>query len=320
MIGMIIDTALVDAFQNRPQVITLAKVLIVGYGQMGHAMQYLLQERAPVEIWAVTPQQTGLPDDVRNGLSDIELVCMCVPTVAHPVLLTQLLPQLQPSSMILSIAKGVDESCRTTADILAEVCGTAHPWGVLCGPMIAHEIVAGKLAYAQTGMRDTEAFDRLRPWFADSNLRLTHSPFPHAISWCAALKNVYAPLFGIIEELGFGDNVHGRLLMEVISEMNRLVETLSGVANAVYAEAGLADLVTTVTSPSSHHRTLGQRVARGDMRDMQVEGIHTLQIMTRRQRVIAAGFPLFEIAGGLVSQPLQVPDKLSARLRMTVTT
>ena len=320
MIGMIIDTALVDATDNRPQVTTLAKVLIVGYGQMGHAMQYLLQERAPLEVWAVTPQQTGLPDNIRNVLPDTELVCMCVPTVAHPILLTQLLPQLPPSSMILSVAKGVDESCRTTADILAEVCGTANPWGVLCGPMIAHEIVAGKLAYAQTGMRDVEIFHRLQPWFAESNLRLTYSPSPHAVSWCAALKNVYAPLFGIIEELGFGDNVRGRLLMEVINEMNRLVEALSGIANAVFAEAGLADLVTTVTSPSSHHRTLGQRVARGDTRDMQVEGIHTLQIMTRNQRVTAAGFPLFEIASGLVNQPLRVPDKLSARLQMTLTT
>lgn len=320
MIGMIIDTALVDATYNRPQVTTLAKVLIIGYGQMGHAMQYLLQDRAPLEVWAVTPQQTGLPDDIRTGLPGTELVCLCVPTVAHPILLTQLVPRLPPSSMILSVAKGVDESCRTTADILAEVCRTTNPWGVLCGPMIAHEILAGKLAYAQTGMRDVEIFHRLQPWFAESNLRLTYSPSPHAVSWCAALKNVYAPLFGIIEELGFGDNVRGRLLMEVINEMNLLVAALSGVANAVFAEAGLADLVTTVTSPSSHHRTLGQRVARGDIRDMQVEGIHTLQIMTRSQRVTAAGFPLFEIAGGLVNQPLQVPDKLSTRLHMTLTT
>ncbi|HEX6550567.1 MAG TPA: hypothetical protein VF117_07830, partial [Gammaproteobacteria bacterium] len=65
---MIIDSALVYAPDNPPQVNTLEKALIVGYGQMGHAMQYLLQERASVEVWAVTPRQTGLPDNIRNNL------------------------------------------------------------------------------------------------------------------------------------------------------------------------------------------------------------------------------------------------------------
>lgn len=316
MIGMIIGTAFVDSHDNLPRVTDLAKILIVGYGQMGHAMQYLLQERNSVEIWAVTPQQTDIPEDIRNSLPGTELVCMCVPTIAHPILLEQMLPQLPHACATLSVAKGVDESCRTTADILAAMCGITHPWGVLCGPMIAHEIVAGKFAYAQTGMRDPGFFSRVQSLFSASNLRLTYSPYPHAVSWCAALKNVYAPLFGISEELGLGDNVRGSLLMEVISEMNRLVQVLSSVRDAVYAEAGLADLMTTVTSPSSHHRTLGQRVVRGDTQDMQVEGVHTLEVMMQMQRVRVTDFPLLEIAAGLVNQPLQVPDKLRTMFTM----
>jgi glycerol-3-phosphate dehydrogenase (NAD(P)+) len=319
MIGMIIGTAFVDAHNTLPQETGLANALIVGYGQMGHALQYLLQERNAVEIWAVTPQQTEIPQNIRNSLPGAELVCMCVPTIAHPILLEQMLPQLPHSSVTLSVAKGVDESCRTTADILAAVCGATHPWGVLCGPMIAHEIVSGKLAYAQTGMHDVEFFNRIQPLFSKSNLHLTYSPYPYAISWCAALKNVYAPLFGVIEELGLGDNVRGRLLIEAVREMNELVEILSSVKDAVYAEAGLADLITTVTSPSSHHRKLGQRVAQGDIQDMQVEGVHTLQVMARMQRITATDFPLFEIAGGLVNQPLQVAGKLHAWLRMMLT-
>lgn len=293
----------------------MPSAVIVGYGQMGHAVQHLLQNRCDIGIWKVAPRHTLLTNQIHTRLPDCEFVFMCVPTVAHPELLQELVPNLARDCIVLSVAKGVDELGQTTAEILANRLSPDMTWGVLCGPMIANEIVAGKPAYAQAGMSKPSRFNEVLSLFSGSALTLACSPLPHALSWSAALKNVYAPLFGILEALDLGDNARGMLLMTVIGEMNRLVEYLTGEPRAVYGEAGIADLMTTVTSPSSHHRALGQRVARGDLADMQAEGIHTLEILTQTERIPAGQFPLFDIAAALARSPLRVPDLLRDWLR-----
>ncbi|MGH8372775.1 MAG: hypothetical protein ACRETO_08590 [Gammaproteobacteria bacterium] len=296
---------------------TMPQILIVGYGEMGHALQALLEARNHVEIWPVTPEHTELPDNVLRLLPETELVC--IPAVAHVPILRQLFAHLTYDTITLSVAKGVDDAGYITAEILAMTAETHHPWGVLCGPMISHEIMAGKLAYAQAGIHDPVLFGRIARFFSGSNLRLNYSPYPQAASWCAVLKNVYAPLFGIVDELQLGDNVRGWLLMAVINEMDRLVENLSGIKHTVFKAAGLADLMTTVTSPTSHHRALGRRIARGDIRDLHSEGTHTLAVLNRLHRIKASDWPLYEIAVGLVTEPLGVPDALRNWLSMVVT-
>lgn len=299
---------------------TLPQTLIIGYGEMGHAIESLLQDRSRIEIWPVTPQQLEPPVNVQQVLPSSQFICMCVPTIAHPELIDRISPLLADDSITLSVAKGVDAACRNTAEILADGIGPEHAWGVLCGPMISHEILAGKPAYAQAGIHEPAIFTRVQTLFAGSNLHLSHFPHPEAACWCSVLKNVYAPLFGIIEELGFGDNARGQLLAGVIREMDGLVEGITGIRHAVYAEAGLADLMTTVTSPTSHHRTLGQRVARGEIHELHGEGLHTLEIMLAQQRVATAAFTLYQIAGGLVTDPAHVPAALGTWLGRPIKT
>lgn len=296
----------------------MPSAVIVGYGQMGHAMQYLLHERCDIGIWEVAPKRTALNDAIRTRLHACQFVFMCVPTVAHPRLLQEIEQYLSHDCITLSVAKGVDEPGRSTADILSQELPAALSWGVLCGPMIANEIVSGKPAYAQAGLNRSSRCNDVLTLFTGTALILTCSSLPHALSWSAALKNVYTPLFGILEALNLGDNARGLLLMAVLGEMDRLVEYLTGERRAVYGEAGIADLMTTITSPSSHHRALGQRVAQGDLANMQVEGIHTLEILTQAQRIPAGQFPLFDIAAGLTRSPLQVPGMLRDWFRMPV--
>jgi glycerol-3-phosphate dehydrogenase (NAD(P)+) len=275
-------------------------------------MQHLLQNRCDTVIWEVAPRQIALTDRIRVGFQEAQFLFMCVPTAAHPELLREIVPYLARSCITLSVAKGVDDLGQNTADILTKQLSAAMTWGVLCGPMIANEIGAGKPAYAQAGMNRPSRFNEVLTLFSESALTLTCSSTPYALSWSAALKNVYAPLFGILEELSLGDNARGMLLMTVVSEMDRVVEFLTGERRAVYGEAGMADLMTTITSPSSHHRALGQRVARGNVSDMQAEGVHTLEILTQTQRIPAGHFPLYDIAAGLTRSPLQVADRLRA--------
>lgn len=286
---------------SRPQ------ALIAGHGQMGHAFETLLQGRARLRIWDVAPGRTVLAGDVEAASRAAEFVFLCVPTVALVPLLQLLSPRLSPGAAVLSIAKGLDDGGRTAADILAAAL-PRHAWGVLGGPMIANEIIAGRPAFAELGGNRAELVQKLAPLFG-TGLSLVPASSAPAVSWCGVLKNIYAPLVGIADERGWGDNARGHLIMIAVREMQMLLTTLAGGGEAL-GDAGLADFVTTVTSASSHHYGLGRALARGTRELPECEGLHSLRVLEAGARVDRHRHPLYAVAAGLVSNPAGVPQRL----------
>lgn len=295
------------------------RVLLAGYGQMGHAMQALLARRARLAIWRVTPQRQALTAEIRYVLADSDFVILCVPTVAIAPLLALLMPVAKRRAVYLSIAKGLDDSGRTAADILEMRLGVRGSWGVLGGPMIAAELSAGRHGYAEFGARSVAARRTTLRLFRGTRLHLVGTgALPQAVSWCGVLKNIYTPLFGLADSLDCGDNVRGRLASAALDEIGRLVKHFTGAQHAAAGTAGLADLITTATSKSSHHRALGRRVARGDYSKPQGEGPHSVRVLQRRRRLPGArAFPLLAVAIALVHRPHTAHARLHAWLKLT---
>lgn len=285
-----------------------ATVVIAGFGQMGHAMQALLKERATHRIWEITPEKPGLPDAIGAAAPQADFLLVCVPTAAHAAVLKPLLDRLGERTATLSIAKGLDDEGHCAADILAARLPT-RPWGVLGGPMIANELIAGKPGFAELGTRDPGLLGRVRHLFPE-RLGLETNPRPQAVSWCGVLKNIYAPLLGIADGLGWGDNTRGHLVMAAAREMQILIEQFAGSRTGAYGDAGLADFVTTVTSPSSHHHALGRRLAAGDVSNLECEGVHSLRILQAQGRLATRDCPLLLIAAGIVRAPGDVASQL----------
>ena len=177
-----------------------SKVVIAGYlGQMGHAMESLLGKRAQLCIWPIAPDQLEPFEAIGHEAAAADFLLICTPTVAHTAVLDRLAHRLQPECAVLSIAKGLDSTGRCAADILQSYCGK-RPWGVLGGPMIANEIIAGKPAFAALGNHDKALFLRPKELFPREGLVIVGTPNPQAVSWCGVLKNIYAPLVGISDE------------------------------------------------------------------------------------------------------------------------
>ncbi len=284
-------------------------VIIAGHGQMGHAMEALLAGRARLRIWPITPNDLEPPGTIRAAAAEAGFLLVCTPTAAHGAVLAPLARLLAPDSAVLSIAKGLDDAGRTAADIL-HAHRDAHPWGVLGGPMIANEIIAGRMGFAELGTADGGLFARARALFPAERLRLGHTSNPRSVSWCGVLKNIYAPLIGVADGLGWGDNVRGHLIMAATAEMQRLLPVLAADGSDAHGDAGLADFVTTVTSASSHHYALGQRIARGDYAALGCEGVHSLRVMRASGRVDARRYPLYAVAEQLAGEPARLPGAL----------
>ena len=69
------------------------------------------------------------------------------------------------------------------------------------------------------------------------------------------LKNVYAMVFGMADELELGDNVRGFLATATLQELDRIVLHQGGLPGTPYHLAGLGDLITTATSDTPYSTT-----------------------------------------------------------------
>ncbi|MHB8406114.1 MAG: hypothetical protein ACYDCJ_11895 [Gammaproteobacteria bacterium] len=293
-------------------------VLIVGFGQMGHAMQALLGRRTHLSFWRVTPERQQPSPAVLKAARQADFIILCVPTIAISTLLTELQAYLDKRTAVLSVAKGLDETGRTATDILQMQFGIRARWGMLGGPMIANELRAGRSGFAEFGSRSAVTQRLVGNLFRGTQLHLISSSKPRAVSWCGVLKNVYVPLFGLADGLGWGDNLRGQLASAALAEINRLVQHFSGARHAADGAAGLADLITTATSRSSHHRALGWRVAHGDRHNLQGEGPHTVRVLQHTGALPGArGFPLLHVAATLVHRPAAARAKLSTWIETT---
>ncbi len=280
------------------------RVVILGYGEMGHAFETLLRDRAELSIWQRQPP-AGVPRLVLEKIaSEADVLIFCLPAMAHEQILQRILPHLSPAAVCVSIAKGLDGQGRTVGqlftDFLAKDGSSPHPYAFLYGPMIAEEIIAGRVGFAELFSSSASTTQRLLQLFKGSPLVLRENSDLAGCSWSVILKNVYALLFGMSDGLGLGDNMRGYLSVAVLTEFNLIVQALGGRSGTVYSLAGLGDLITTATSTDSHHHALGVQLARGDRGQVAGEGVHTLEMVVRYQLVKLERYPLFRLVYSVV--------------------
>jgi glycerol-3-phosphate dehydrogenase (NAD(P)+) len=300
---------------TKPSLSTAANnVLIIGYGEMGHAFEYLLAPRHELHIWDIHPVPGHVPVDLEHAAASADFVIYCVPTGPVEELAARIFPALSSSSLSLSCAKGLDEKGRPAAAALHAVYGDGRNYGVVYGPMISEEIRAGRPAFAQLGVRERALFDRVTALFAQTSLQLDYTEDVIGISWSVILKNVYAILFGAADELGLGDNVRGFLTVAALRELDAIVTGFGGKAAAPYHLAGLGDLITTATSAGSHHHALGGILVRGELDRISGEGVHTLATVRKYALLDIEMYPMFALVESLVSDPEDIQEKIGAYL------
>ena len=143
-----------------------------------------------------------------------------------------------------------------------------------------------------------------------NGLYISHSNDIAGISF-VILKNVYAIAFGMADELQLGDNMRGFLAVTALHELISIVGQMGGKPAAPLHLAGLGDLITTATSPGSHHHELGRKLARGETGGIGGEGIHTLAMVERYRLFDTAPYPLY----GLIHDAVQGPVDMAQKFR-----
>ncbi len=273
-------------------------VLVLGHGEMGHALTYLLVEKHDVLIWSRS-STTILEEEVGKA----QVILFCLPVNAHAEVIKRLAPFLQKDSLCLSIAKGLDESGKTAAQTFSAGLAAQHHYGVIYGPMISEEIRLGRYAFADVALSETDDYDRIRNLFIGSKLICKQVSDITGSSWSVILKNVYAIMFGVADGLNLGDNIRGYLAVTALAEISAILLKFGAEGHTPYAYAGLGDLITTATSENSHHHELGRKLAVGQFDDISGEGVHTLAMIEKYHLFEYQAYPLFTLVRNIVSTP-----------------
>ena len=292
------------------------RVLVLGYGEMGHAMEYLLNERQQLDIWEKNPKDNHRSVVLEDAASKADIVLFCLPVNPHREIVEQIAPHLKESCLCLSIAKGLDEAGQTAAQIFSEALESHQAYGLLYGPMISEEIRAGRYAFAQLGCSETGSYNMVRDLYHETRLFIEHTSDVPGISWSVILKNVYALIFGMADELQLGDNMRGYLSVAALRELDQIVREMGGQVGSPYHLAGLGDLITTATSEDSHHHELGRMLALEESQNIEGEGIHTLEMVRQHRLFKTENYPLFQLIHDIVKNPHDVQNKIDGYLQM----
>jgi len=264
------------------------RIAVIGAGSWGTVVADLIGRKQPVTLWArrsdladaINTARTNpdyLPDhrlsdgltatpDLKATLTGAEAVVMGVPSHGYRSVLELGSDSIDADTPIVSLAKGVE---RATLMRMTEVTADVLPGhrrdriGVLTGPNLAKEIVAGQPAATVIAMEDEQAARGLQKVFMSPSFRVYTNTDVIGSESAGALKNVMAIAAGMAHGLGFGDNTMATLITRALAELTRLGIAMGGRPLTFAGLAGMGDLIATCMSSQSRNHTVGYGLGKG---------------------------------------------------------
>jgi len=216
---------------------------------------YLPELVLPDSLWATS--------SLADAVTGADVVVVAVPSHGFRAVLAEAGPVIGAGVPVISLTKGVEQgSLARMTEIIAEVA-TGHPYGVLTGPNLVGEIVAGHPTASVIATVDPMLSTRLQGLFSTGGFRVYTNPDVVGCELGGALKNVAAIAAGIADGLGFGDNTRAALITRGVAELARLGVALGGRPLTFGGLTGMGDLVATCCSRQSRNRWVGEELARG---------------------------------------------------------
>ncbi len=284
------------------------RVAVLGAGSFGTTVAHLASRNAPTQLWCrrpetadeVTREHTNeryLPGyslnpelrataSLEEAVREADVLVMGVPSHGFREVLEQVSHHLRPWVPVLSLAKGLEAGTHLRmTEVIREVL-PEHRAGVMTGPNLAKEIMAGYAAATVVAFEDADIAHQLQGVFHSGRFRVYTN---HDVTGCelgGALKNVIAIATGMGDGLGVGDNTRSMVITRGLAELTRLGVAMGGETATFSGLTGMGDLIATCTSKQSRNRHVGEELGRGrtieeiiaDMNQV-AEGVKTSRVV-----------------------------------------
>ena len=325
------------------------RVAVIGGGSWGTTVAHLCAHNAPTVLYTrdrtvadaidrTAENPRYLPgyrlhralratDRIDEAVAGAGVVMMGVPSHGFRAALRSLRPYLGSPVPVISLAKGLEsDTTKPMTEVIADLL-PGHPAGVLTGPNLAKEIMAGKAAAAVLAMTDTGVAEQLQGVFTTGWFRVYTNTDVVGSELAGALKNVIAVALGMADGLGVGDNARAALITRGLAEMTRLGVAMGGEPSTFAGLAGVGDLIATCISPQSRNHHVGQHLARGlsvaeivaEM-DQVAEGVKTAPVVASLAHRLGVDMPISEGVKAVVADNVSVAEVYRVLLDRPLTT
>jgi glycerol-3-phosphate dehydrogenase (NAD(P)+) len=284
-----------------PNVGAVRKVAVIGAGSWGTAVAIIASRNAPTTLWArrddlaedietkhrnpaylpdiALPEELRGTSSIEEAVTGAEVVVMGVPSHGFRDVLASAAAFIGKGVPVVSLTKGVEQgSLKRMTEVVAELV-PASPSGVLTGPNLAKEILAGYPAASVVALADAGVCADLQRLFSTDVFRVYTNPDVVGCEVAGALKNVMAIASGMADGMGFGDNTRAALITRGLAELTRLGVALGGQPLTFSGLAGMGDLVATCISRQSRNRYVGEELGKG----------RTIEDITAEMNMVAEG-------------------------------
>jgi glycerol-3-phosphate dehydrogenase (NAD(P)+) len=212
--------------------------------------------------------------DIEAVVTDADAVLVAVPSDNFRAVLSAIADRLPSGAPLISLTKGLERETRLSMTEVCREVAPGRPTGVLTGPNLAREIVAGQAAASVLALDDQAPNSWLQPLLNVGLFRVYTNPDVIGCELGGVLKNIIAIAVGMGDGLGAGDNTRAALITRGLAEITRLGTALGGKAETFAGLAGMGDMIATCTSPQSRNRHVGIELAKGHTIDAIIQSMH----------------------------------------------
>jgi glycerol-3-phosphate dehydrogenase (NAD(P)+) len=204
--------------------------------------------------------------DLEEVVAGTGAVAMAVPSQFYRSVLQAARDLIPAAAPVISLSKGIEEgSLKRMSQVATEVLDGDRPGpiGVLSGPNIAREVLAGHPSATVIALRDEKAVGDLQHLLTTPTLRVYTNSDVVGCEVGGSVKNVIAIAAGMALGLGYGQNTLAALITRGLAELTRLGVALGGRPLTFLGLAGIGDLSVTCHSPDSRNHHVGVELGRG---------------------------------------------------------
>lgn len=322
--------------------------MVLGAGSWGTTVAHLAAHNTPTLLWARRPEVAdevnaehtnrrylpgfGLHEalaataDLPAAVEQADVLVMGVPSSGFRATLEEVRPHLRAWVPVVSLAKGLEQGTKLRMTQVVQEVLPGHPYGVLTGPNLAKEILAGHAAAAVVAMSDATVAARLQDLFATDLFRVYTNDDVVGSELGGALKNVIALASGMADGLGTGDNTRAAVITRGLAELTRLGVAMGGDPMTFAGLAGMGDLLATCISTQSRNRHVGEELGKGktieaviEEMDQVAEGVKTARVVLELAAEHGVDMPITAEVAGVCDGGATAIDAYRGLLRREVT-
>lgn len=300
---------------------TALRITVLGGGSFGTAMANIaVRNGCDTMIWIRDPEvaedinathinKRYLPDfkleenllavsDLEKAVRDRDIILVAIPSHSFRDVLQQIKPFIT-SQAVISLTKGIEANTFSfMSDIIREELPEV-PYGVLSGPNLAKEIVAGQPAGTVIASESELVRYAVQQALHSALFRVFASDDVHGVELGGALKNIYAVAMGMAAAYNVGENTKSMILTRALAEMSRFAVKLGANPLTFLGLSGVGDLFATCNSPLSRNYQVGYALGKGKTLEQATtelgqtaEGINTIVQVKARSEELDVYMPI----------------------------